>query len=87
MVKNLAIREPSSSSNSENGDHTYNPYSFKRLQDAIFKKDTASAFATTKAEKSQAQLEGEFSGGQESQHKDSAQFLPLQRVAKKIVND
>ena len=28
----------SQSSNSENGDHTYNPYSFKRLQDAIFKK-------------------------------------------------
>lgn len=36
-VGELAVHA-SQSSNSENGDHTYNPYSFKRLQDAIFKK-------------------------------------------------
>ena len=35
IVDDLARR--SQSSNSSN-DHTYNPYSFKRLQDAIFKK-------------------------------------------------
>ena len=65
----------SQSSNSENGDHTYNPYSFKRLQDAIFKKESG---AVNKALDTEKQA-----------HKDSSQFLPLQRnIAKdKDIND
>ena len=64
MVNEL-IANDSQSSNSENGDHTYNPYSFKRLQDAIFKKESGATNTTPDTEK--------------PTHKDSSQFLPLQR--------
>ena len=58
----------SQSSNSENGDHTYNPYSFKRLQDAIFRKKDGHGMRLD--EQPGAALE------------KSAHFMPMQRPAR-----
>ena len=60
----------SQSSNSENGDHTYNPYSFKRLQDAIFKKQDSKNLSKA--------TEGNSGNVTQPSHmKDSVQFMPL----------
>ena len=80
---NPNIKALSQSSNSENGDHTYNPYSFKRLQDAIFKKDSGAKSVFSKTEKA-PQTDSVLST---NQHKDSAQFLPLQSSHAKNFTD